>query len=50
MSQDWRTAEERRRSFARRAIPFAHPIGLLPEQYTSMKDARRGIFGPCGIP
>ena len=50
MSRDWRTAEERSRSFDLRSIPFANPLGLLPEQYTSVKDARRGIFGHFGIP
>jgi hypothetical protein len=50
MSRDWRTAEERSRSFDLRSVPFANPIGLLPEQYASMKDARRGIFGHFGIP
>jgi hypothetical protein len=50
MSRDWRTAEERSRSFDLRSVPFANPIGLLPEQYASVKDARRGIFGHFGIP
>jgi hypothetical protein len=50
MSRDWRTAEERNRSFDLPSVPFANPIGLLPEQYASMKDARRGIFGHFGIP
>ena len=49
MSRDWRTAEEHSRSFDLRSVPFANPIGLLPEQYASMKDARRGIFGHFGI-
>ena len=50
MSRDWRTAEERSRSFDLPSVPFANPIGLLPEQYASMKEARRGIFGHFGIP
>jgi len=50
MSRDWRTAEEGRRSFDLRSIPFANPIGRLPEQDTSMKEARRGMFGHFGIP
>jgi hypothetical protein len=50
MSRDWRTAEERSRSFDLRSVPFANPIGLLPEQYASMMDARRGIIGHFGIP
>ena len=50
MSRDWRSAEERSRSFDLRSVPFANPIGLLPEQYASVKEARRGIFGHFGIP
>ena len=33
-----------------RCLQAATPIGLLPEQYASMKEARRGIFGHFGIP
>jgi hypothetical protein len=50
MSQDGRTAEERGRSFELRSIPFANPSGLLPENYSSIKEARRGIFEHFGIP
>jgi hypothetical protein len=50
MARDWRTAEERSRAFDLPSVPFANPMGLLPEQYASMKDARRGTFGHFGIP
>ena len=43
-------SEERRRSFYLPSVPFANPIGLLPEQYASIKEARRGILGHFGIP
>ena len=33
LAQTQRTAEERSRSFDLRSVPFAHPIGLLPEPY-----------------
>src|SRR5262249_29598402 len=50
MFRDRRSEEERNRTFDLRSIPFGNPIGWLPEDYGSVKEARRGIFMQFGIP
>jgi hypothetical protein len=50
MSRDRRSEETRGRRFNLASIPFANPVGLAPECYASMKEARRGIFEQFGIP
>src|SRR5262249_50698611 len=50
MVRDRRAEEERNRVFEVRSVPFVNPIGLLPENYASQKEARRGLFLQFGIP
>lgn len=50
LTRDRRSAEDRQRVYDLRSIPFAQPVGLLPESYASFKDARRGIYDQFGIP
>jgi hypothetical protein len=50
MSRDRRSEEACSRRFNLPSIPFANPLGLVPECYASIKEARRGIFEHFGIP
>jgi hypothetical protein len=50
MSRDRRSEEQKSKIFELRSIPFTNCIGLLPENYSSMKEARRGIFQQFGVP
>jgi hypothetical protein len=50
MFRDRRSEEERNKIFELRSIPFANCIGLLPENYLSIKEARRGIYHHFGVP
>ena len=50
MSRDRRSFEERSRVFELRSVPFSPPIGLLPENYQSAKEARRSIYEQFGVP
>jgi hypothetical protein len=48
--RDRRSEEERSRLYDLRSTPFPQPLGLLSENYGSMKEARRGIYAQFGIP
>lgn len=50
IARDRRSVEDRGRVYDLRSIPFAQPVGLLPENYASFKEARRGIYDQFGIP
>jgi hypothetical protein len=50
MARDRRSPADRGRVYDLRSIPFAPPVGLLPENYASFKEARRGIYEQFGIP
>lgn len=47
---DRRTEEQKNTQFQLASTPFVNPVGLLPDSYTSAKEARRGIFQQFGIP
>jgi hypothetical protein len=48
--RDRRSEEERGRLYDLRSTPFPQPLGMLSENYDSMKEARRGIYVQFGIP
>jgi hypothetical protein len=50
MVRDRRSPFDQERVYDLRSIPFAPPVGLLPENYASSKEARRGIYEQFGIP
>jgi hypothetical protein len=50
MLRDRRSEEQRNKIFELRSIPFVNCIGLLPENYSSVKEARRGIYQQFGMP
>ncbi len=50
MMCDRRSEAERSRVFELRSIPSSPPIGLLPESYLTIKQARRGIYEQFGVP
>lgn len=49
MTRDRRTEQQQNRVFTLPSITFVSPIGMLSEDYSSTKEARRGIFQQFGI-
>lgn len=49
LTRDRRTEEEKTKVFTLPSITFVSPIGMLSENYSSSKEARRGIFQQFGI-
>jgi hypothetical protein len=48
--RDRRSEQERGRVYDLRSTPFPQPLGLLSENYGSIKEARRGIYTQFGVP
>ena len=49
MTRDRRTEQQQNKVFVLPSIAFVSPIGMLSENYSSTKEARRGIFHQFGI-